>query len=105
MVINSNPLGASGGYAGATFVGAQQTAELVTQTFDGNLTGEFVLTPEIFQKIKFFSESFGLNNVFDFNNYLQQLIKSNLEGYDFLNLEDEEFKHVGGPIILSIVKH
>jgi hypothetical protein len=67
--------------------------------------GKFILTPMIFQKIQFFSESFGFNNVFDFNNYIQNLLKKSLEGYDFENLTDEDFKHVGGPIILAITKH
>ena len=67
--------------------------------------GKFVLTPELFKKIQNFSESFGLNTVYDFNSYLQDLLKSQLEGYDLSEMQDEDFKHIGGPIILSVYKH
>jgi hypothetical protein len=67
--------------------------------------GKFVLTPELFKKIQNFAETFGLNTVFDFNNYLQDLLKSQLEGYDLDHMSQEDFKHVGGPIILTIMKH
>ena len=67
--------------------------------------GKFILTPELFKKIQKFSETYGLNQVFDFNNYLQDLLKSQMEGYDIDSMSDEDFKHVGGPIILTLVKH
>jgi hypothetical protein len=67
--------------------------------------GKFVLTPELYKKIQNFAETFGLNTVFDFNNYLQDLLKSQLVGYDFSTMADEDYKHIGGPIILSIIKH
>lgn len=67
--------------------------------------GEFVLTPELFKKIQHFAESFGLNQVYDFNNYMQDLLKTQLVGYDLDQMNDEDFKHVGGPIILTIKQH
>lgn len=67
--------------------------------------GLFVLTPEIFQKIEGFSKTFGLNIIFDFNQYMQVLLKNALEGYDFEQLSDDDFKHVGGPIILCLYRH
>jgi hypothetical protein len=67
--------------------------------------GKFILTPELYKKIQNFSEAFGLNTVFNFNNYLQDLLKSHLEGYDFATMLAEDFEHVGGPIILTINKH
>ncbi|MBC7712656.1 MAG: hypothetical protein H7177_04930 [Rhizobacter sp.] len=67
--------------------------------------GKFVLTPELFKKIQNFTETYGLNQVFDFNNYLQDLLKSQLEGYDLEGMTDEDYKHVGGPIILTIMRH
>jgi hypothetical protein len=67
--------------------------------------GKFVLSPEIYKKIQNFAETFGLNTVFDFNNYIQDLLKSNLEGYEFETMALEDFKHIGGPIILTIMKH
>lgn len=67
--------------------------------------GKFVLTPELYKKIQNFAETFGLNTVFDFNNYLQDLLKAHLEGYEFATMAAEDFEHVGGPIILTINKH
>ncbi len=67
--------------------------------------GKFILTPELFKKIQKFTETYGLNQVFDFNNYLQDLLKSQLEGYDLDHMGEEDYKHVGGPIILTIKKH
>lgn len=67
--------------------------------------GKFILTPELFKKIQKFTETYGLNQVFDFNNYLQDLLKSQLEGYDLDHMEEEDYKHIGGPIILNMMKH
>lgn len=67
--------------------------------------GKFVLTPELYKKIQNFGETFGLSTVFDFNNYLQDLLKGHLEGYEFATMASEDFEHVGGPIILTITKH
>lgn len=68
-------------------------------------SGEFTLTPELFKKLKAFTDSFGLNHVYDFSSYLQDLLKNQLEGYEIEELKDEDFKHVGGPIILTIKQH
>ena len=67
--------------------------------------GKFILTPELFKKIQKFTETYGLNQVFDFNNYLQDLLKSQLEGYDLDHMEEDDYTHIGGPIILNMKKH
>ena len=67
--------------------------------------GKFILTPEMYKKIQNFAETFGLSTVFNFNNYIQDLLKSELESYQFDTMELEDFKHIGGPIILTIMKH
>jgi hypothetical protein len=67
--------------------------------------GKFILTPELFKKIQKFSENYGLNQVFDFNTYLQDLLKSQLEGYDLDHMSEEDYRHVGGPIILTMKTH
>ena len=67
--------------------------------------GKFVLTPELYKKIQNFAKTFGLDTVFDFNNYIQDLLKTHLEGYEFATMSDEDFQHIGGPIILTINKH
>ena len=67
--------------------------------------GKFILTPELYKKIEKFIQTFGLSEVFNIHIYLQNLLTSSLEGYEFEFMSDEDFKHVGGPIILSIYKH
>ncbi len=67
--------------------------------------GNFIITPELFKKIQSFAEIYGLNNIFDFNNYLQEILKKQLEGYDYNSLSYDDFQHVGGPIILNVSKH
>lgn len=67
--------------------------------------GKFVLTPELYQKIQNFVVTFGLSSVSNVHNYLQTLLTSSLEGYEFEFMADDDFKHVGGPIILSVYKH
>lgn len=48
-----------------------------------------------------FMQTFGFDKIFGFQEYLESLIENHLEGYDYENLSDEDFRHVGGPIILS----
>lgn len=67
--------------------------------------GKFILTPEIYKKIQNFIKTFGLDSVFDINNYIQELLRSHLEGYEYDTMELDDFKHIGGPIILTIMKH
>lgn len=47
-----------------------------------------------------FLELYGLNNIVGKDHYLYTLLKNQLEGYDYQNMGDDEFKHVGGPILL-----
>lgn len=67
--------------------------------------GSFVLTPELYQKIKNFAQTFGLAEVTGFHNYFQVILKEQLEGYEYETLDFDDFKHVGGPIILNRHKH
>jgi uncharacterized protein YnzC (UPF0291/DUF896 family) len=67
--------------------------------------GKFVLTPELYQKIQNFIITFGLSKVSNIHNYLQTLLTNSLEGYEYEFMADDDFKHIGGPIILSVYKH
>lgn len=53
-------------------------------------------------KISEFSKSFGLDQVHHINEYFKILINFHLSGYDLTNLSDDEFRHVGGPLLLNI---
>lgn len=53
------------------------------------------------EKIKAFSKQFGLDLVDGIDVYLYGIISEHLSGYEFDTLEDEDFSHVGGPILLN----
>jgi hypothetical protein len=48
-----------------------------------------------------FTAEFGLDKVHGANEYIYTLYERHLAGYDFSNLEEEEFKFVGGPLIFT----
>lgn len=50
--------------------------------------------------IRAFLEEYALSAITGKARYLHQLLKNQLEGYDYKNMGDDEFKHVGGPILL-----
>lgn len=56
---------------------------------------------ELFTKIKDFAASYGLAGVPGVENYLILILDEHLSGYSYDQLSDDEFKHVGGPILLS----
>lgn len=67
---------------------------------------EYVLLPmdsqEITTLIEAFLNRFGFADILDMDQYLYGIISEHLSGYDFDSLEDEDFKHIGGPILLNI---
>jgi hypothetical protein len=53
-----------------------------------------------------FSKHYGLNVVDQFNYYLYGILSEHLSGYEYDTLEDEDFSHVGGPILLNtLIQH
>jgi hypothetical protein len=48
-----------------------------------------------------FIKKFGLELIPSFDKYLYQIMLEQLNGYEIDGMSDEEFKHVGGPILLS----
>ncbi len=52
-----------------------------------------------------FIKKFGLELIPGFNKYLYQIMIEQLNGYAIDNMEEEEFKHVGGPILLNNVRN
>lgn len=49
---------------------------------------------------KLFAQSYGLETDY-FLPYLQNLLQNHLEGYDWETMAEADFKHVGGPILLT----
>ncbi len=53
-------------------------------------------------KIVEFTTSFGLDKVHQVNDYFKTLIEYHLSGYEISELSDDDFRHVGGPLLLNI---
>jgi hypothetical protein len=52
-----------------------------------------------------FIKKFGLEQIPRFDKYLYQIMIEQLNGYEIDRMEEEEFKHVGGPILLNNTKN
>lgn len=59
--------------------------------------------PVLREKTGQFLKRFGLHMIPGFEKYLYQILLEQLNGYEIDNLDQEEFKHIGGPILLNIV--
>jgi Family of unknown function (DUF6178) len=57
------------------------------------------------QKIEGFVEKFGLNLVPHFSTFLHQIMVEQLNGYEVDGMTEEDFKHIGGPILLNNVQN
>lgn len=76
----------------------KEMREFVSALFNG---GEEVDETSFTDFASAFKTSFGFDQITHFEDFFLTLIKSQLEGYDYANLADEEFAHVGGPILLN----
>ncbi len=69
--------------------------------------GEYFLIP--FDNVKMknslseFIEKFGFSSINNFGEYFYGILSEHLSGYDFDTLGDEDFKHIGGPILLNSI--
>ena len=71
----------------------------VKSILDDNL--KIKQSDELNESIDGFISAFGLNKIKDFQTLFMFYLKQELEDADLSDLADEEFKHVGGPIILN----
>lgn len=56
---------------------------------------------EMKEMIKKFVDSFGFQSIPKFETYLYGIMSEHLNGYNFSELEEEDYKHIGGPILLN----
>lgn len=61
--------------------------------------------PILRQKIEEFIKKFGLESIPRFNKYLYQIMLEQLNGYEIDNMSEEDFQHVGGPILLNLTRN
>ena len=52
--------------------------------------------------LKDFVDKFGLSEVDEIIAYLCKLLDIQMSGYDFSTLPEEDFVHVGGPLLLNL---
>jgi len=53
--------------------------------------------------IQSFAKKYGLSVVAQFDQFLYGILSEHLNGYEYDTLEDEDYSHVGGPIILNTI--
>lgn len=58
-------------------------------------------TDKIINIINDFVAKFGFETIGNFEKYLYGVLSEHLSGYEFDSLEEEDFKHIGGPILLN----
>jgi hypothetical protein len=52
------------------------------------------------KKIQKFVEKFGLSKIPDFDRYLYQVLLEQMNGYEVDSMSEDDFRHIGGPILL-----
>ncbi len=57
--------------------------------------------PILREKTLLFIEKFGLTQIPRFDKYLYQIMIEQLNGYEIDGMTEEDFKHIGGPILLN----
>lgn len=61
--------------------------------------------PELAPQLDAFAERFGLAVVPHFGRWLRQVIVEQMNGYEIDTMSDEDFRHVGGPMILALARN
>ncbi len=97
-----NPVKGSQGKLGLTVTEFKTFYEKYFNFVGGEYSLKMITDLEIQKMLVEFSETYGLNEVVDFHEYLYGILYENLSGYEYHSLEDKDFEHVGGPILLTI---
>lgn len=64
--------------------------------------GKLAVSDSFKEAINTFLCKFGLDGVDGVYELTIEILKEQLEGYDYLGLDNSEFKHVGGPMLLNV---
>lgn len=70
--------------------------------------GEYLLkgeSAELAQGLAGFTEQFGLARIPQFPRYLYQIIVEQMNGYEIDEMSAEDFRHIGGPILLNELRN
>lgn len=61
--------------------------------------------PILREKTTDFIKKFGLERIPRFDKYIYQIMLEQLNGYEVDTMEEEDFRHVGGPILLNYIQN
>ena len=86
-----------GDKSGKMGISIDEYRKWATMIVDKN--GEIIVTSKLIDLLNRFSVKFGLDHSFKFTSYLQELLTEHVGGYKHDQVTDEDFKHIGGPII------
>lgn len=77
-----------------------------TKLYFDKLENEYLIKPsndeEIINNTNKFIEKFGFNEIPGIYDFIYGILNENLNGYELDDLAADDFKHVGGPIILNL---
>ncbi len=61
--------------------------------------------PTLRSKLQEFKNKFGMQEISGFETYMYQIMLEQLNGYEVDDMVDEDYKHIGGPILLNYTKN
>lgn len=86
---------------GVAIVELREFFNILFEKENGEHTLKDFNAKETQEKIKLFIKSFGFEEIKGFDHFLYGIISEHLSGYDFDSLEESDYKHIGGPILLN----
>lgn len=63
--------------------------------------GAYLASEKVKGHLESFIKKYGLESIYNINDYLSAILADHLEGYHYDELTENDYKHVGGPIILD----
>jgi len=61
--------------------------------------------PTLRSKLEEFKNKFGMHEISGFEIYMYQIMLEQLNGYEVDDMVDEDYKHIGGPILLNYTRN
>ncbi len=63
-----------------------------------------IFDEKVITSLNSFFKTYGLDHIQDVLSYMQNILKEQLDGYDYEEMLFGDFKHVGGPLLFNFVK-
>lgn len=86
-------------------VNISELRDFTSKYFSNDNESKLIYSDSLKTSIDNFIDKFALTSANNFSNYILTLLDDHLAGYNFTDLNEDEFSHVGGPIILDIKGH